>query len=268
MSNNLNRMIIAIGAIVLAIMIALVLSFAINKSTVSNLEKEANEYMQEEDYNSASTIYSKLVSKTGEKKYKKKQEEVELIIKGSRQYELGMSKIEKKEYISAIKYFKKVDEKDKVFYEKAQKQLEIVENKILLEVEEAIQDDNTYLASSILNDYISIVENSQKAQELLDSLNGTAVEEDDDKEEYDELVSELPENPKDWVGKTFEIKTGKANIREEAKLDSEVITTIAKGGTIVVEKIKYDGDRIWCYGTIKSAKTGETFKAWLSSKNL
>ncbi|MDL2310676.1 SH3 domain-containing protein [Peptostreptococcaceae bacterium OttesenSCG-928-C18] len=266
MSNdNLKRVVIASSCIILIIIVALMISFGINRSSINNLIKEAEAYIKEEDYSSASSVYSKLISKTGEEEYKKKKKELDLMTVSANHYKLGMDKIENREYMNAIKYFKRIDEEDEIYYNKAQEQLQIVEDEIISEAETAISENNTYLASSILNDYIKIVGESEKASTVLASIDGAEVI---DNEVEKEVTGELPENAEEWIGKTFEIKSGKANIREEAKLNGKVVTTIAKGGTIMVEEILDDGERIWCYGTITSAKTGETFKAWISSKNL
>ena len=132
-----------------------------------------------------------------------------------------------------------------------------------------------YFASSILKDYVKVVGDSEKANELLSKVNLQAPDEDVDEDDDNTSTNvskveteELPENPKNWIGKTVEIKAARSNLRSEPSLDGRVVGLALKGDAISIKKIKNDGSRIWCYGTITKAKDGKQVEAWISGKLL
>lgn len=287
-----KKALLAIAAIIAMIIIALTLSFGISKSGLKKMEKEAAAYIAEEDYNSAITVYSNLITKSDNIKYKEKKKELILLSEEYDNFKKGVNKIKDKQYISAIQSLVKIERKDSIYYKRAKKELEAIEKNILEEAQTAIDKGNTYLAASILNDYVRIVGDNQKVDELIKVASGeiditeptettdeTSVKDKDkDKDKKKktkkksdkdlEVVDELPEDSKDWVGKTTTIKVQSAYIKDEPNLDAAAITAIGYGGTITIEKTFDDGGRIWCYGTITSATTDETFEAWISSKML
>ncbi len=276
-SKEQKNIVIAIAAIIGIIIFALILSFGINTSGVKKLEKDAEAYMEKEDYKSAEGIYSRLISKTGKEKFKEKRENARLLNTEFNHYSNGMKKLENSEYISAIKYFTRIERKDSLYYEKSKKEVAKIEKEVIKKAEEAISDDNSYLASSVLSDYLESVGKSEKVEKLLKTLKDQDIAQvDEDGEEKDkdsknkkDLKTEaLPSNTKDWVGKTVEIQSGKANIRDGASLEGKVIGIAVEGDALKIEKIHDDGGRVWCYGSITSAKTGKTQTGWISSKNL
>ncbi|QQK08549.1 SH3 domain-containing protein [Miniphocaeibacter halophilus] len=274
-SKDRQKILIAIASIIGIIIFALMLSFGINKSGEKGLIKDAEKYMEEEEYKSAVEIYSRLISKTGDKKYKDKKEEAKKLEVEKNYYEIGMKKIKADEYISAINSFSKIDREDSIYYEKVKKELSKIEESIINEAKININNDNTYLASSILNDYLRAVGDSEKAKKLLQSIEGDDVaqvdptDKDDDKKNKTNLkTEELPRDSSKWVGKTVEIKSGKANLRDDSSINGKVVGIAVEGDAITITKIYDDGGRIWCYGKITSAKTGKTETAWISSKNL
>lgn len=277
-SENRQKILIAIASIIGIIIFALMLSFGINKSGEKGLIKDAEKYMEEEDYKSAVEIYSRLISKTGEKKYRDKKEEAKKLEVEKNYYEIGVKKIKADEYISAINSFSKIDREDSIYYEKVKKELSKIEESIINEAKLNIDNDNTYLASSILNDYLRAVGDSEKAKKLLRSIEGDDVaqvdptdenEKDNNKKNKTNLkTEELPRDSSKWVGKTVEIKSGKANLREDSNINGKVVGIAVEGDAITITKTYDDGGRIWCYGKITSSKTGKTETAWISSKNL
>lgn len=276
-SKEQKNIVIAIAAIIGIIIFALILSFGINTSGVKKLEKDAEAYMEKEDYKSAEGIYSRLISKTGKEKFKEKRENARLLNTEFNHYSNGIKKLENSEYISAIKYFTRIERKDSLYYEKSKKEVAKIEKEVIKKAEEAISDDNSYLASSVLSDYLESVGKSEKVEKLLKTLKDQDIAQvDEDGEEKDkdsknkkDLKTEaLPSNTKDWVGKTVEIQSGKANIRDGASLEGKVIGIAVEGDALKIEKIHDDGGRVWCYGSITSAKTGKTQTGWISSKNL
>lgn len=277
-SKEQKNIVIAIAAIIGIVIFALILSFGINSSGEKKLEREAEAYMEKEDYKSAEDIYSRLISKTGKEKFKEERENARLLDSELKYYLSGIKKMENSEYISAIKYFTKIDRKDSLYYKKSKTEIEKIEKEVIKEAEEAISDDNSYLASSVLTDYLDSVGKSEKVEKLLKTLKDQDIaqlDEDDDKDDdkdskdkKDLKTETLPSNTKEWVGKTVEIQSGKANIRDEASLESNVSGIAIEGDAIKIEKIHDDGGRVWCYGTITSAKTGKTQTGWISSKNL
>ena len=278
-SKEQKNIVVAIAAIIGIVIFALILSFGINSSGEKKLEKDAEAYMEKEDYKSAEDIYSRLISKTGKEKFKEERENVRLLNTELNYYLSGMKKMENSEYVSAIKYFTKIDRKDSLYYEKSKTEIGKIEKEVIKEAEEAISDDNSYLASSVLSDYLESVGKSEKVEKLLKTLKDQDIaqvdDEDEDKEkdkdskDKKDLETEaLPSNTKEWVGKTVEIQSGKANIRDKSSLESNVSGIAVEGDALKIEKIHDDGGRVWCYGTITSAKTGKTQTGWISSKNL
>lgn len=272
-----NKTLIAIASIIGIIIFALILSFGINKSGEKGLIKDAEKYMEEEEYKSAIEIYSRLISKTGDKIYRDKKEEAEKLEVEKNYYEIGMKKIKSDEYISAINSFSKIDREDSVYYKKVQEQLKKIEESIINEAKININNDNTYLASSMLNDYLRAVGKSEDVEKLLKSIEGDNVaqvdptdekEKDNKKKKTNLKTEELPKDSSKWVGKTVEIKSGKANLRNDSSISGKVVGIAVAGDAITITEIYDDGGRIWCYGKITSAKTGETETAWISSKNL
>ncbi|MEJ8751580.1 SH3 domain-containing protein [Lagierella sp. ICN-221743] len=269
-----NKFAIGIAAIIFIIIIAIISSYAVNKSGIRKLEEEAMEYINDEDFGPASSIYSRLYTKTGDKTYQKKREETTKLKEESKVYHQGETKLEEADYFSAIKILARIDRQDSRYYEKANKKLKEAEDNIISEAKKAIEDDNVYFASSILNDYLKVVGDSEKANELLSKVKSQTPGEDDDGEESSDTNSskvetdELPESPKNWVGKTVEIKAQRSNLRAEPDLNGKVVGLAVKGDAIKIKKIKNDGSRIWCYGTITKAKDGKQVEAWISGKLL
>lgn len=269
-----NKFAIGIAAIIFIIIIAIVSSYAVNKSGIKKLEQEAMEYINEEDFGPASTIYSRLYTKTGDKKFQQKREETTKLKEESKIYHQGETKLEEGDYLSAIKILARIDRQDSRYYEKANKKLKEAEDNIISEVNKAIEDDNVYYASSILQDYIKVVGDSEKAKEILSKINLQASDEETDEDDNNNKNSsnvetvELPESPKNWIGKTVEIKAQRSNLRAEPDLNGKVVGLAVKGDAIAIKKIKNDGNRIWCYGTITKAKDGKQVEAWISGKLL
>lgn len=269
-----NKFAIGIAAIIFIIIIAIISSYAVNKSGIRKLEEEAMEYINDEDFGPASSIYSRLYTKTGDKTYQKKREETTKLKEESKVYHQGETKLEEADYFSAIKILARIDRQDSRYYEKANKKLKEAEDNIITEAKKAIEDDNVYFASSILNDYLKVVGDSEKANELLSKVKSQTPGEDDDGEESSDTNSskvetdELPESPKNWVGKTVEIKAQRSNLRAEPDLNGKVVGLAVKGDAIKIKKIKNDGSRIWCYGTITKSKDGKQVEAWISGKLL
>ena len=269
-----SKFAIGIAAIIFIIIIAIISSYAVNKSGIKKLEEEAMSYVNDEDFGPASTIYSRLYTKTGDKKYQKEREETTKLKSESKIYHQGETKLEEGDYLSAIKILARIDRLDSRYYEKANGKLKEAEDNIISEVNKAIEDDNVYFASSILKDYVKVVGDSEKANELLSKVNLQAPDEDTD-EEDDNITNssnveteELPESPKNWVGKTVEIKAQRSNLRAEPDLNGRVVGLAIKGDVIKIKKIKNDGNRIWCYGTITKSKDGKQVEAWISGKLL
>lgn len=269
-----SKFAIGIAAIIFIIIIAIISSYAVNKSGIKKLEEEAMSYVNDEDFGPASTIYSRLYTKTGDKKYQKEREETTKLKSESKIYHQGETKLEEGDYLSAIKILARIDRQDSRYYEKANGKLKEAEDNIISEVNKAIEDDNVYFASSILKDYVKVVGDSEKANELLSKVNLQAPDEDTDEEDDNSTNSsnvkteELPESPKNWVGKTVEIKAQRSNLRAEPDLNGRVVGLAIKGDVIKIKKIKNDGNRIWCYGTITKSKDGKQVEAWISGKLL
>ncbi|WP_237036925.1 SH3 domain-containing protein [Mediannikoviicoccus vaginalis] len=270
-----SKFAIGIAAIIFIIIIAIISSYAVNKSGIKKLEEEAMSYVNDEDFGPASTIYSRLYTKTGDKKYQKEREETTKLKSESKIYHQGETKLEEGDYLSAIKILVRIDRQDSRYYEKANGKLKEAEDNIISEVNKAIEDDNVYFASSILKDYVKVVGDSEKANELLSKVNLQAPDEDTDEENGNTNINssnveteELPESPKNWVGKTVEIKAQRSNLRAEPDLNGRVVGLAIKGDVIKIKKIKNDGNRIWCYGTITKSKDGKQVEAWISGKLL
>ena len=270
-----SKFAIGIAAIIFIIIIAIISSYAVNKSGIKKLEEKAMGYVNDEDFGPASTIYSRLYTKTGDKKYEKEREETAKLKEESKVYHQGEAKLEEGDYLSAIRILARIDRQDSRYYEKANGKLKEAEDNIISEVNKALEDDNVYFASSILKDYVKVVGDSEKANELLSKVNLQAPDEDVDEDDDNTSTNvskveteELPENPKNWIGKTVEIKAARSNLRSEPSLDGRVVGLALKGDAISIKKIKNDGSRIWCYGTITKAKDGKQVEAWISGKLL
>ena len=269
-----SKFAIGIAAIIFIIIIAIISSYAVNKSGIKKLEEEAMSYVNDEDFGPASTIYSRLYTKTGDKKYQKEREETTKLKSESKIYHQGETKLEEGDYLSAIKILARIDRQDSRYYEKANAKLKEAEDNIISEANKAIEDDNVYFASSILKDYVKVVGDSEKANELLSKVNLQAPDEDTDEEDDNSTNSsnvkteELPESPKNWVGKTVEIKAQRSNLRAEPDLNGRVVGLAIKGDVIKIKKRKNDGNRTWCYGTITKSKDGKQVEAWISGKLL
>ena len=266
-----SKIAIGIGAIIFIIIIAIISSYAVNKSGLKKLEQEAVGYINDEEFGPASTIYSRLYTKTGDKKYEKEREETLKLKEESKIFHQGESKLKDGDYLSAIKILARIDREGSKYYEEANKKLKEAEDSIISEVNKAIDDDNVYLASSILKDYVKIVGDSEKANALLSKVNLDVLDEDtvgSNSNVTDVETVELPQNPENWIGKTVEIKAERSNLRSQPSLDGKVVGLALEGDAIEIKKIKNDGNRIWCYGTVTNLRDGKKVEAWISGKLL
>ena len=267
-ANKKNGILIGISLIIALTIFAFIISLAVSKSGVSSLQNQAEKYMKNQEYQLAANSYGRLITKTGEEKFKEKREEALKLKNEFSTFSFGIEKIKNEEYISAIKYFKKIDREESIYFEKSQQELLNIENKILNQVEVEIENGDIFLANSILNDYLRIAGESEKVEKLKAKIIGEDDELVDSETDSKDIVEELPSDSNKWVGMTVEIKVGRANLRAEASLDSREVGIAVQGDTIKIQKISDDGGRIWCYGVVTSQKTGKTQTAWISSRNL
>lgn len=275
---KINRFAIGIGAIIFVLIISLVASYVVSQSSLGKLEREAENYISSGEYGPASTIYARLYTKTGDEKYKVKRDDTIKMKTEAKVYEQGINKLDEGDYLSAIRIFNRIDREESQFNKQAKEKLKEAESNILNEVKQAMDDDNVYLASSILKDYVKMAGETEESKKLLQRVNkavgeGEEVASEDGESDTSTNVAdikteELPEDPKNWVGKTVKIQSPRSNLRQEPNLEGKVVGLALSGDPIQITKVQNDGSRMWCYGTITNLRNGKSIKAWISSKNL
>lgn len=71
------------------------------------------------------------------------------------------------------------------------------------------------------------------------------------------------------IGLSTTVTSDKANLRSGPDINSSIVTYVSRGSSVYIYEVVPDGtERIWCHAIITSSVTGNTYDAWISSRNL
>ncbi|MDO5755655.1 MAG: SH3 domain-containing protein, partial [Tissierellia bacterium] len=70
------------------------------------------------------------------------------------------------------------------------------------------------------------------------------------------------------VGKTVKTTVSYSNVRSGPGLDYSIVTSVSKGSRVFIYEAEGEDERTWYHGIITSSETGNSYDAWISSKNL
>ncbi|MDO5041324.1 MAG: hypothetical protein Q4D95_04460 [Peptoniphilus sp.] len=191
-------------------------------------------------------------------------------------YKAGIKFMSQGKFIDAIKNFKQVLSEDAENYANSQNRISELEEIILQDAEKYIENGDYIGSLSLLNQYISVIDESAKAQNMKnfilksDSYAGTS--DIDTSEEYVEIEksrAEIIKKSETLINTYQKIAVEKANLRAEPSIESEIITVLPKESELYIYNTKIEGvERVWCEVKAVNSVTKEEFDGWISSNTI
>ena len=242
-----------------------------------------NDYSDKKKFENAQVYiengqYEKALKNLTDLKYNDKYEITPLIDKTNKliqselDYKNGLEMFSNYEYIEAIKYFKKVIPEDKSNYQKSQSQITEIESLILNQAQNHIDYKNYNSAIYLLDEYLSVVDESAKAQTLRDSLlkynRNKYIDDEKYNEDYEMAKNRADINDKaESLINTFQVVVSdNANLREEPSLKAKLIKKLPVDTEVYIVNTKIEGiERIWCRVKTQDLEDGKSYEGWISS---
>lgn len=203
-------------------------------------------------------------------------DKTKLLIESKKAFDEGNKLILSKRYIDSVKKFKEVLPEDNVNYSSAQNKISDLENIILNIVEEKIEERKYREAQNLVDEYLSIVEESAKANTLKESIyNRSKAEEALSQDELDGSIeleksrAEISKKAENIINTYQKVQLKQANLRKEPSLNSEILTKLPKGSDLYIKETKIEGiERIWCKVDAVDSMSKESFSGWISNKTM
>jgi hypothetical protein len=245
-----------------------------------------NNFRNDKKYENAKTYiengqYELALKNLNDLKYNDKYEITPLIDKTNKlinsqlAYKRGLELSSEYDYIEAIKYFKKVIAEDKINYEKSQSRITEIEGLILNQAQNHIDNKDYKNAIYLLDEYLSVVDESAKAQTLRDSLlkynKGQYIDEYDINEDLEMAKNRADINNKaESLINTFQrIVNDDASLREEPSLKSKLITQLPIDSEVYIINTKIEGiERIWCQVKSQASEDGKSYEGWITANSI
>ncbi|CDZ74263.1 hypothetical protein ING2D1G_0062 [Peptoniphilus sp. ING2-D1G] len=191
-------------------------------------------------------------------------------------YEAGNKMMAQGKFIEAIKNYKQVISEDKDNYANSQNRISDLEELILQDAERYIEGNDYSGALNLLNQYLAVIDESAKAQNLKNSIikynSSKNTSNIDTSEEYVELEksrAEIIRKAQSLIHTYQKIAIEKANLRTEPSLESEITSVLPKDSELYIYNTKIEGvERIWCEVTAVNSLTKEQFDGWVSSNTI
>lgn len=256
---------------VIGIIIIIVGGFFIyKKMEIRSLTKNAESFVEVEDYDSAIKTYSEIYQKTGSpnikttiNKLKLKQEIANTIADAKKQEQND-------NLVKAIVIYKMVPQEDEKSFKLAQDQIDSIKNMIIKKASTMVDTGNTSQATSLLSDYLAVEPDDKKAVDLYKKASG----------KNDAQIKELVVNKTvpvyvsdsgsankvaNAITGTYQyITSSQANARSGPSKSSPVLTTLYRGDSVYVQSTYVESEqRIWCktdYGWISYNTMNNTIR--------
>lgn len=260
--------------------------------------KEAEAYMESGDYEAAYEIYKSVkVSDTKDQaRIAKKCIDAQKILDNALQQKVSQ------QFILALSNLKTIPEEALPVYEEAQAEIKSIQEMIYTSAEQSIADGDYDGADALLNDYLlqfpgDATATGQKSQIKAKREEAEAaakkMAEDTEKAlkdaqaEQEKAAAQAQAN-EDHAKKVLDasaygysdsylyglyglettVTSATANVRSGPGIDAEIVTTVSRGSYVYIYDIQPDVGRIWCKAIITSINTGNSYDAWISSRNL
>ncbi len=267
-----------VASIIMGIMTIVALFAAINFYTAYRDNRnfqEAKAYLERGEYKEA---VNKLKALKNNPDYETSPlfEKAQALSKSENFYEAGNKFMSQGEFIEAIKNYKQVLSEDKENYANSQNRISELEEIILQDAEKHVENNDYAGALNLLNQYISVIEESAKAQNMknfiIKSNSSKNTANLDTSEEYVEIEksrAEISKKAESLINTYQKIAIEKANLRTEPSIEAEIITALPKDSELYIYSTKIEGvERIWCEVKAVNSVTKEQFDGWISSNTI
>lgn len=291
---NIQLMILAlIGVIVL------ITAFVGGKVLKSQGQlRQARAYMESEDYEEAYHVYMSLSSNEAKDgaRLAKKCMDAQVILKTAKEQRTNQ------QLIPALSNLQNIPQAAEPVYEAAQEEIKTIQQMIYTFTDQSIADGDFAGADKLLNDYLLLFPTDTTATAKKADVRAKREEaeaaakqaaEDTEKAlaqaqveaEMAEAQNQATENQAQGVidaaaygysdsylnglyGLETTVTSESANIRSGPSIDAPIVTTVSRGSYVYIYDVQPDVGRIWCRAIITSIKTGSSYDAWISSRNL
>lgn len=256
------------------LLIIFLFSFA-RKVYEKNRLAKAETLIADGKYEDAHSIYLTINTIDPNLDLKKEFDKTEDLLKSEEKFKIANQKILEENYIAAVKYLNEVIPQDKKNFAKAGEKVEELEDIILKQVVSYYENGNKSKALQTVKNYLEVEPQSVRVEMLLKDINsakdvikipkGTSDYYEDITKNDD--VANMKELSNSLLNTYQKVTTKKANLRSQADVNSDVVTVLAQGSELYIEKTRIEGSvRVWCYVQAKDIESGQIFKGWISNK--
>lgn len=205
------------------------------------------------------------------------------------------------QFITALSNLQSIPEDTEGVYEAAQAEIQAIQLMVYTSADQSMADGDFAGADKLLNDYLLLFptdataaakkadvkakkEEAEAAAQLAEDTE-KALAQAQLEAEMAEAQAQATENQAQGVidaadygysdsylnglyGLETTVTSESANIRSGPSIDAPIVTTVSRGSYVYIYDVQPDVGRIWCRAIITSIKTGSSYDAWISSRNL
>lgn len=273
-----RKKIFIILSIVMAILIAGVSFVAVKYlSRISNLESDAQEYLEQGQYEQAADIYKTLYDETGEAEYMQNYKYISKNVENRELLKEADNSIKLQDYEGAIEVLLTISTNEDKIVDQVNEKQDLAAKKWLEEIEACYNSGKSSHCSSEINKFVNLLPDNIKGINLREKIMKRESEEESDSRNMDSnkeqadldklnsrLNKKMYEKSKAIVGTKQFVTVENANVRENPSRDSKVSGTIHKGESVYIEDTKVESSNsIWCRITYYSSDRLYT-SGWIS----
>ncbi|MEG0249525.1 MAG: SH3 domain-containing protein [Peptostreptococcus sp.] len=273
-----RKKIFIILTIVMVILIAAVSFVAVRYlSRISNLESDAQKYLEQGQYEQAADIYKMLYDETGEAEYMQNYKYISKNVENRELLKEADNSIKQHDYEGAIEVLLTMSTNEDKIVDQISERQDLAAKKWLEEIEECYNSGKSGYCTAEINKFVNLLPDNIKGVTLREKIIKKESEEEakgikNDSEQgqadLDKLNSRLNrkmyEKSKAIVGTEQYVTVENANVRENPSRDSKVSGTIHKGESVYIEDTKVESSNsIWCKITYYSSDRLYT-SGWIS----
>lgn len=272
-----RKKIFIILIIVMAVLITIVSFIAVRYlSRISNLESDAQRFLEQGQYEQAADTYKLLYDETGEAEYMQNYKYISKNVENRELLKEADNSIKLGDYEGAIEVLLTISSNEDKLVDQINEKQDLAAEKWLEEIEECYNSKKSGYCAAGINKFVNLLPNNIKGMNLREKILKKESEEEKDikndseqgQADLDKLNSRLNkkmyEKSKAIVGTEQYVTVENANVRENPSRDSKVSGTIHKGESVYIEDTKVESSNsIWCKITYYSSDKLYT-SGWIS----
>ncbi|MGO4988338.1 MAG: SH3 domain-containing protein [Gallicola sp.] len=251
------------------------------------------------EYALAQDAYQQLADKDAKPEVLRKLKESKAYSQAQSNYDNALNSIQKGQYQQALELLAAIPEEAKEIKTLANEEIGKMETAVLEFAKSSIEDMDYSSAEKVLTAYAAQDPNNEeikKAKEDLSAAKNKSQTAASGKENTNQALSSSQTDQSrktaeqkaaasqargvqdaaysqaylnGLIGLNTTVTSAKANLRSAPDINASVITYVSRGAEVYIYDIVPDGtERIWCRAVVTSIVTGNTYDAWISSRNL